>query len=128
MFLGESYVHMVDQQTINSQSTSQQTTGQHPPKASGMISGGAFAGMIIIGGILGDLILYTYLIRVLGQASFLPILILGIVLEVIAGVAIRKATEVSRMLYLLILLGCIGVPLIGGFVLYVIAKKRNLTL
>jgi len=102
--------------------------GKQPFNQSGMISGGVFAGMIIIGGIVGDIILYTYLYNVLGGVSSFPIIfVLGLILVIIAVFMIRKATKVSGLLYLFIFLGCMGVPLFGGFVLYIVAKRHNLT-
>lgn len=94
----------------------------------GMISGLGFAAMIIIGGIAGDVILYTYLVNLLGTSGILPILGLGIVLVIIAGFMTNKASRASGLLYMFIFLGCMGVPLFGGITLYVIAKGRKLTL
>jgi len=102
--------------------------GKQPSNQSGMISGGAFAGMVIIGSIVGDIILYTYLYNALGASSFPIIFVLGIILVIIAVYMIQKATKVSGLLYLFIFLGCMGVPLFGGFLLYELAKKYNLTL
>jgi hypothetical protein len=103
--------------------------GTQPSNQSGMISGGVFAGMIIIGGIVGDIILYTYLYNALGGVSSFPIIfVLGIILVIIAVFMIQKATKVSRLLYWFIFLGCMGVPLFGGFVLYIVAKLYHLTL
>ena len=101
---------------------------KQPSNQSGMISGGAFAAMIIIGGIVGDIILYTYLYNVLGVSNFLIILFLGLILVIIAAFMVQKATKVSGLLYLFIFLGCMGIPLFGGVALYIVAKKHNLTL
>jgi len=101
---------------------------KQPSNQSVMISGGAFAAMIIIGGIVGDIILYTYLYNVLGVSSIPIIFVLGLILVIIAGFMIQNTTKVSGLLYLLIFLGCMGIPLFGGLILYTIARIRHLTL
>jgi hypothetical protein len=108
----------------------QETQNRVPPQPDAkttpskkMIGGGAFAVMIILGGILGDVVIYTLLFAFLHWIAF----VIGIALLVISLLMIRRTSEVSGATYVYVLLGCIGLPLLGGIGVYLIAKSLGLT-
>ncbi len=93
----------------------------------GMISGLSFAAMIIIGGILGDYIFYTLMYSIFPFTAVITLLI-GLILLIISGFYMRKVSEASIMTYILIFLECMTIPLLGGIMIYAIARNYHLTL
>ena len=87
------------------------------------INSSDFALMIIIGGILGLIIIYRAIPIGLG-------FLIGSFLFALAIISINRAsssTNRSRNFKFMVFLGCMGLSVVGGIYLYLLARRNKLT-